>query len=169
VGVTVGVGGPVGVVDVNLDLSGSFWNPDSEVRFSQLGVPVGSVWGGDVSDSSARWSRSNVNSDLTSSGTSSEGGQDGESAKTSIVRRWDITSEGDVQERTRSEVDGFEVRTREEVNGIRRGISEVISNTISAWEVSIRSFGPFGSTRDVVSVDVVSDISSANSVSLGES
>jgi len=135
--VSVDVSGPVSVVDVDFDLGGSFWDPDSEVVFSHLSVPVGSVWGGDVSDSSARWSRSNIDSDLTSGGAGGLGGQDGVSAKTGVIRRWDITADGDVKVRTWLNVGGFEVRSREKVNGIRRSISEVISDTISAWEVSI--------------------------------
>jgi len=164
-------GGRFSVIDVNNNVGSSGWNPCSEVSFSQTAVdPVWSVWKSDVADCNtiSGGGRTVVESNLTSGVTGGDGGQDGESAGLVVVRRWDISFDGDVDERTRGDVVGNGIRTRENRDDIRRSFLEESSVSISAREVVARSFGPSESTWNVVSVDVISDIRCAGSISLGE-
>lgn len=157
------VGRGVRVVEVDADVSGSFWDPDSHVRFSEGGVPVGSVWEGDGGVwLASRGRASSVDGELVGVSASGHGGGDGVSARFSVVERRRISSEGNVNPVSRSNESRVGSRSWVEIFGLNVGFREVSIDGFSAREVFSRVFGPFASARNVISVDVISDISSAS-------
>jgi hypothetical protein len=127
-----------------------------------LGVPVGDVWESDVGVSLASGGRrSFVKSVFVGVSTSGQGGHDGVSAKSSVIGG-NISGERNVNKVTRGDQSAVGIRTWVEVDGIRAGISEVIGDGVSARERFVGVFVPLLSTWNVIGVDVVSDVSSAN-------
>lgn len=168
--VSVEVSGRSSVVDEDADVGSVFWDPDSVVNFSHgvSWVPCSRVWKSDVGDGLASsGATSFVDGELTSGGASGQGGGDGVSASCGVVTR-NISGHGDVDPVSKRNQTRIGVASRVESDGITGGISEVVRDGFSAWVVDVASFRPLGSTWNVVGVKIVSDVSSANGVSLSE-